>query len=128
MPPQKHFEIRILNCFIFDIKVKHTQKKFSSQCSHPDPQTLVALPSTHAELTLIECRHCQERILCTLDNVALISPAEVAVLESMMEGGRELSLKAHFLPHLPDLASLSTTLTHLNVSFNDLRVGDLSTL
>ena len=67
--PQKHFEIRILNCFIFDIKVKHTQKR-PSQCSRPDPQTLLALPSTHAELTFIERRRCQERILCTLDNVA----------------------------------------------------------
>ena len=28
-PPQKHFEIRILNCFIFDIKVKHTKKRSS---------------------------------------------------------------------------------------------------
>ena len=53
----------------------------------------------------------------------LISPAEVAVLESMMEGGRQLNLKAHFLTQLPDLCPLTTTLTYLNVSFNDLRVS-----
>ena len=48
----------------------NTHKKRTSQCSRPDPQTLLALPSTHAELTLIEHRRCQERILCTLDNAA----------------------------------------------------------
>ena len=53
----------------------------------------------------------------------LISPAEVAVLESMMVGGRQLNLKAHFLTQLPDLCPLTATLTYLNVSFNDLRVG-----
>ena len=53
----------------------------------------------------------------------LISPAEVAVLESMMEGGRQLNLKAHFLTQLPDLCPLIATLTYLNVSFNDLRVS-----
>ena len=59
----------------------------------------------------------------------LISPAEVAVLESMMVGGRQLNLKAHFLTQLPDLCPLTTTLTYLNVSFNDLRVsvGSLGT-
>ncbi len=52
----------------------------------------------------------------------LISPAEVAILESMMEGGVQLSLKAHFLSQLPSLAPVTATLTYLNVSFNDLRV------
>ena len=55
----------------------------------------------------------------------LISPAEVAVLESMMEGGRQHNLKAHFLTQLPDLCPLTATLTYLNVSFNDLRVSRL---
>lgn len=52
----------------------------------------------------------------------LISPSEVAVLECMMEGGSRLSFKAHFLSQLPSLAPLTSTLTYLNLSYNDLRV------
>lgn len=53
----------------------------------------------------------------------LISPAEVAILETMMDGGYRLSLKAHFLPAIPPLSPLSLTLTHLNLSFNNLDVS-----
>lgn len=53
----------------------------------------------------------------------LISPAEVAMLESMLDGGYRLSLKAHFLSSLPFLSPLSLTLTHLNLSFNNLNVS-----
>ena len=53
----------------------------------------------------------------------LISPSEVAILESMLEGGFRLSLKAHFLASLPPLSPLSLTLTCLNLSFNGLRVS-----
>ena len=53
----------------------------------------------------------------------LVSPAEVAILESMMEGGQSLSLKAHFLSSLPSLSPLSRTLAHLNLSFNNLSVS-----
>jgi hypothetical protein len=53
----------------------------------------------------------------------LISPSEVAILESMLEGGFRLSLKAHFLVSLPPLSPLSLTLTCLNLSFNGLRVS-----
>lgn len=52
-----------------------------------------------------------------------MSPAEVAILESMMEGGYRLSLKAHFLSSLPLLSPVSLTLTHLNLSFNNLDVS-----
>ena len=39
-----------------------------------------------------------------------------------MHGGYMLSLKAHFIPSLPDLSPLSHTLVYLNLSFNDLKV------
>ena len=49
------------DCFILTLKSNtHTKKTFSFQCSHPDPQTLLALPSTHAELMPTERRRCQE--------------------------------------------------------------------
>jgi hypothetical protein len=53
---------------------------------------------------------------------AVATPSEMAVIESMMHGGHVLSLKAHFVDILPDLAPLSHTLVYLNVSFNELRV------
>ena len=53
----------------------------------------------------------------------LISPSEVAILESMIDGGYRLSLKAHFLSSLPLLSPLFFTLTHLNISFNSLTVS-----
>eukprot|EP00731_Ephydatia_muelleri_P030108 Em0021g631a len=52
----------------------------------------------------------------------LISPAEVAVLDCMMQGGGKLTLKAHFLPKMPDICALSCTLTFLNISYNDFTV------
>ena len=56
------------------------------------------------------------------------TPAELAVIESMLNGGHILSLKAHFISTLPDLSPLSTTLVYLNVSFNDLRTFPLTIL
>lgn len=53
----------------------------------------------------------------------LIDPSEVAIIESMMNGGRELNFKAHFISQLPDLSPLSHTLTHLNLSFNNFTVS-----
>lgn len=51
----------------------------------------------------------------------MISPSEYAILQCMMQGGRNLSLKAHFLDSLPDLYPVTHTLLYLNVSFNDFR-------
>ena len=51
-----------------------------------------------------------------------ISPPEMVVLNCMMQGGECLSLKAHFLPELPDLQALAHTLTYLNLAFNELKV------
>ena len=51
----------------------------------------------------------------------MIEPSEVAILQCMMQGGTNLSLKAHFLDTLPDLYPVMHTLHYLNVSFNDLR-------
>ncbi|XP_064615191.1 leucine-rich repeat-containing protein 63-like [Liolophura sinensis] len=50
---------------------------------------------------------------------AVISPAEVAILDSLVSGGTALSLKAHFVGLLPDVSPLVNTLTYLNLSFND---------
>ena len=51
-----------------------------------------------------------------------ISPPEMVILNSMMQGGERLSLKAHFLAELPDLQPLAHTLTYLNLAFNELKV------
>ncbi|XP_023930593.1 leucine-rich repeat-containing protein 63 [Lingula anatina] len=51
-----------------------------------------------------------------------ITPSELAILDCLMNGGTSLSLKAHFISQLPDLGPLLTTVTYLNLSFNDLRV------
>ena len=66
--------------------------------------------------------HMHTRVCPDCGGQPLISPAEVAILESMMDGGHRLSLKAHFLCSLPLLSPLSLTLTHLNLSFNNLDV------
>ena len=52
----------------------------------------------------------------------LVSPAEMAILQAMLSGGTHLSLKAHFLTHMPDVSHLAHILTHLNLSFNTLKV------
>eukprot|EP00794_Sanderia_malayensis_P008815 gene8815-9760_t len=49
-----------------------------------------------------------------------VFPAELAVLECTAHGATKLNLKAHFLETLPDLSQLTSTLTHINLSFNDL--------
>jgi hypothetical protein len=56
------------------------------------------------------------------DVTGVLGLEEVAILESMLYGGTKLSLKAHFLSALPNLVPLSSTLTHLNISFNNLEV------
>lgn len=50
---------------------------------------------------------------------SIITPSELSILNCLMEGGFVLSLKAHFIPQLPELSPLSTTLVYLNLSFNE---------
>ncbi|KAL5005485.1 hypothetical protein ScPMuIL_018941 [Solemya velum] len=49
----------------------------------------------------------------------VISPSEMAILDSLVNGGRALSLKAHFISTLPDITPLMKSITYLNLSFND---------
>ncbi|XP_043927515.1 leucine-rich repeat-containing protein 63 [Protopterus annectens] len=51
----------------------------------------------------------------------MISPSELAVLDCLVQGGTVLSLKAHFIPQVPDLTPLRHTLCYLNLSFNYLQ-------
>lgn len=51
---------------------------------------------------------------------SIITPSELSILNCLMEGGYVLSLKAHFIPQIPELSPLSTTLVYLNLSFNEL--------
>ncbi|XP_078722315.1 leucine-rich repeat-containing protein 63 [Lampetra fluviatilis] len=51
----------------------------------------------------------------------VISPAELAVLHCLLQGGTTLSLKAHFIDSLPGLSPLMDTLVYLNLSYNNLR-------
>ncbi|KAM9319951.1 leucine-rich repeat-containing protein 63 [Gastrophryne carolinensis] len=44
---------------------------------------------------------------------------DLAILESLVNGGHALSLKAYFISKLPDLKPLYTTLLRLNLSFNE---------
>lgn len=55
-----------------------------------------------------------------VDPDSIITPAELAVLNCLMEGGFVLSLKAYFIPLVPDLSPLAKTLVYLNLSFNEL--------
>ncbi|XP_053140971.1 leucine-rich repeat-containing protein 63 isoform X2 [Hemicordylus capensis] len=50
----------------------------------------------------------------------LMTNAEMAVLCCLMHKKTGLSLKAFFLPQLPDLSPLADFLVYLNLSFNDL--------
>ncbi|XP_046902458.1 uncharacterized protein LOC124485137 [Hypomesus transpacificus] len=51
-----------------------------------------------------------------------MSPSELAILDCLSEGGKALSLKAHFMAVLPDVSQLAHCLVYLNLSFNDFRV------
>ncbi|KAL3847912.1 hypothetical protein ACJMK2_018802 [Sinanodonta woodiana] len=55
----------------------------------------------------------------TVAEEGMISPSELAVLDSLVNGGKALSLKAHFISELPDISPLAGTITYLNLSFND---------
>ncbi|XP_041699365.2 leucine-rich repeat-containing protein 63-like [Coregonus clupeaformis] len=57
-------------------------------------------------------RHCGEAI----------SPSELAILDCLTEGGKALTLKAHFIALLPDLTPLAQSLLYLNLSFNDFTI------
>lgn len=51
----------------------------------------------------------------------MISPSELAILDTLISGGSALSLKAHFISEMPDIEPLMKTITYLNLSFNDFR-------
>nr|XP_056712857.1 leucine-rich repeat-containing protein 63 [Euleptes europaea] len=51
----------------------------------------------------------------------LIAKAEMAILACRMHKKTGLSLKAYFIPRVPDLSNLADSLVYLNLSFNDLR-------
>ncbi|CAG5134868.1 unnamed protein product [Candidula unifasciata] len=52
----------------------------------------------------------------------LVTPAEMAVLDCLITGGAALSFKAYFIERLPDISPVMTTLTYLNLSFNNFKV------
>ncbi|XP_077987951.1 uncharacterized protein LOC144442465 [Glandiceps talaboti] len=56
------------------------------------------------------------------NNSSVISPSELAILDCLVNGGKALSLKAHFIGALPDMTVLTSTLVYLNISFNEFRV------
>ncbi|XP_071950183.1 uncharacterized protein [Antedon mediterranea] len=56
------------------------------------------------------------------DQSSTITPAELAILDCLVNGGLALSLKAHFIAQLPEITPLRTTLTYLNLSFNNFWV------
>ncbi|XP_041354952.1 uncharacterized protein LOC121372602 [Gigantopelta aegis] len=58
----------------------------------------------------------------TCPSEEVISPCELAILDSLANGGTVLSLKAHFICELPDITPLLNTLVYLNISFNDFQI------
>ena len=57
-----------------------------------------------------------------VEESAVITADELAVLDAMVCGGVALSLKAQFVKSIPDISPLYNTLKYLNLSFNELRV------
>ena len=55
------------------------------------------------------------------DSMEQVSPAELAVIDSLLRNGLALSLKAHFIDQLPDISSLKKTLIYINLSFNNFK-------
>ncbi|XP_063428847.1 leucine-rich repeat-containing protein 63-like [Mytilus trossulus] len=55
----------------------------------------------------------------TAQGDGVISPSELAILDCLINGGKILSLKAHFIAQVPDLSPLMRTVTYINLSFND---------
>lgn len=58
----------------------------------------------------------------------MITPSELAILDSLIQGGKALSLKAHFISELPDISPLVRNLVYLNLSFNDFIVFPVAVL
>lgn len=58
----------------------------------------------------------------TMDEDGMITPSELAILDSLIQGGRALSLKAHFISKMPDISPLLRNLVYLNLSFNDFSI------
>lgn len=55
----------------------------------------------------------------TSNEDGMITPSELAILDSLIQGGKALSLKAHFISEMPDISPLTRSLVYLNLSFND---------
>jgi hypothetical protein len=54
-----------------------------------------------------------------------ITPAQVAVVDSLLGNGIILNLKANFIDTLPDISTLKSTLYYINLSYNHFEVSFL---
>ena len=71
------------------------------------------------------CVHVCLYVCADAKHQPFISPSEAAIIESMVNGGSHLSLKAHFVDQLPVLTPLAHTLVSLNLSYNSLKVSKI---
>ena len=54
-----------------------------------------------------------------------ITPAQIAVVDSLLANGHVLNLKANFIDKLPDINPLKSTVTYINLSYNHFEVREL---
>lgn len=52
---------------------------------------------------------------------SVMTISKTAVFNALREGGKKLSLRAHFIMNVPDLTPLSLTIVELNLSFNSFK-------
>ncbi|XP_060573580.1 leucine-rich repeat-containing protein 63-like isoform X2 [Ruditapes philippinarum] len=81
------------------------------------------LPATDAMFHSARSKYFQgsgrSRSPFTSNEEGMITPSEIAILDSLIQGGKALSLKAHFIAEMPDISPLTRKLVYLNLSFND---------
>ncbi|XP_029457584.1 leucine-rich repeat-containing protein 63 isoform X2 [Rhinatrema bivittatum] len=90
----------------------NTERKFENNGENKIPQSFESKHFPDAKSTHLQAE--QKK------SMEFITPAEMAVLKSLLHEGLTLSLKAYFLNKLPDLTPLNNNLLYLNLSFNDL--------
>ncbi|XP_060091461.1 leucine-rich repeat-containing protein 63 [Heteronotia binoei] len=92
------------------------QKKRKKKVSYADQV------SDSEALSLVSGVGCRSELGPEGEERDLMARAEMAVFCCLMHRRTGLSLKAYFLPRLPDLSALTDFLLYLNLSFNDLHL------
>jgi len=77
------------------------------------------MQGSHTEIVVYEDENLSKNSENQQGDDAEITPAQLAVIDSLLRNGVALSLKAHFIDQLPEISALTSSLIYLNLSFNN---------